>query len=410
MTLTRVQPGSLQSSAAGEAAGAGPAVRPPWVIFGDDWGRHVSTMQHLFRTMVADDPIVWVNSYGHRLPQLTLYDLGRAARKIQRMLRPEPPTQVSGPVPSRIVHPKALPWHNLQIVQAFNERSLLRDIRRALATLSPGVAPYFVTGTPMTPGVVGQLGEQAAIYFCMDDYAELPNVTGNMIRPLEEKLLTVVDGVVATARVLVEKKVPRSGRVQYLPQGVNYEHFAGPRPVPADLASLPRPIIGFAGGISAACDIDLLLALADANPTGTVALVGPVSIDTTRLSRPNLVLLGNRPYAELPAYVQGFDVGIIPYILNDWTRAVDPLKLLEYLAAGIPVVSTELPEVLKYREVVHVARTNDDFVAAVRGALAGEGANRSTRQALALENTWNRRGETLRAFVTDIARERRGRR
>ncbi len=410
MTLTRVSPGSRQSPAAGEAAGAGPAVRPPWVIFGDDWGRHVSTMQHLFRTMVGDDPIVWVNSYGHRLPQLTLYDLGRAARKIQRMLRPEPSAAVTGPVPSRIVHPKALPWHNLQVVQAFNERSLLRDIRRALAAVSPGVAPYFVTGTPMTPGIVGQLGEQAAIYFCMDDYAELPNVTGNMIRPLEEKLLTVVDGVVATARVLVEKKVPRSGRVQYLPQGVNYEHFSEPRPVPADLAHLPRPIIGFAGGVSAACDIDLLLGLADANPTGTVALVGPVSIDTTRLTRPNLVLLGNRPYAELPAYVQGFDVGIIPYILNDWTRAVDPLKLLEYLAAGIPVVSTELPEVLKYRDVVHVARSNDDFIGAVRRALAGEGATRSVRQALALENTWNRRGETLRTFVTQIARERQGQR
>lgn len=408
MTLTRVAPSSLGSPAAGEAAGT-PAVRPPWVVFGDDWGRHVSTMQHLFRTMLATDTIVWVNSYGHRLPQLTLYDMGRAVRKIQRMLHPQAPAPAAGPAPTRIVHPKALPWHNLRVVQAFNERSLLRDIRRALAGVAPGVAPYFVTGTPMTPGIVGQLAEQAAVYFCMDDYAELPGVTGNMIRPLEERLLGRVDGVVATARVLVEKKAPRNGRVQYLPQGVNYEHFAEPRPVPADLAALPRPIVGFAGGVSAACDIDLLLALSDANPTGTVALVGPVSIDTARLQRPNIVLLGNRPYAELPAYVQGFDVGIIPYILNDWTRAVDPLKLLEYLAAGIPVVSTELPEVLKYREAVHVARTNDDFVAEVRRALAGEGpADRAARQAVAFRNTWARRGETLREFVTGIARDRRG--
>ena len=240
MTLSRVAPGSLESPAAGEAAGT-PAVRPPWVVFGDDWGRHVSTVQHLFQTMLSIEKIVWVNSYGHRMPRLTRYDMVRAVNKIKLMMLPESQPQASGVKrPTRIVNPKALPWHNLGAVQAFNERSLVRDVMRALDATAPGLAPYLITVTPMTPGIVGQLGEQAAVYFCMDDYAELPGVTGNMIRPLEEKLLGRVDGVVATARVLVEKKAPRNGRVQYLPQGVNYEHFAEPRPVPADLAARAR--------------------------------------------------------------------------------------------------------------------------------------------------------------------------
>lgn len=382
-----------------------PAV--PWVVFGDDWGRHVSTMQHLFRTMLATETIVWVNSYGHRVPQLTLNDLGRAARKIQRMLHPQPSApQEKGP--TRIVHPKALPWHNIRVVRAMNDRSLVRDVRRALDAVCPGVAPYFVTGTPVSPGVVGRLGERAAIYFCMDDYAELPGVSGEMIRPLERELLTKVDAVVATARVLVEKKAPASGKVQYLPQGVTYDHFAPPRPVPADMAHLPRPIVGFAGGVSAACDIELLLALSDAVPGGTVLLVGPVNIDTAPLQRPNIVLLGNRPYADLPAYVQAFDVGLIPYILNDWTRAVDPLKLLEYLAAGIPVVSTALPEVTKYGEAIRIGATTEAFVGHVRDALAGRvPADRAARQAVAFNNTWERRGAAFREFVAEVAQNRR---
>jgi glycosyltransferase involved in cell wall biosynthesis len=380
-----------------------PPTGVPWVVFGDDWGRHVSTMQHLFRTMLSTETIVWVNSYGHRLPQLTLYDLGRAVRKIQRMFLPQPRTAAAAEGPSRIVNPKALPWHNRSIVQAFNERSLLRDVRRALDAVAPGVAPYLVTGTPMTPGIVGRLGERAAIYFCMDDYAELPGVSGDMVRPLEQKLLSRVDAVVATARVLVDKKAPRTGKVQYLPQGVTYDHFAPPRRVPADIANLPRPIVGFAGGISAACDLDILERLSGAVPGGTILLVGPVSIDTAPLQRPNIVLLGNRSYADLPAYVQAFDVGIIPYILNDWTRAVDPLKLLEYLAAGIPVVTTALPEVLKYSGVIHVGASSEEFVDQVKRALAGDVPDRAARMAVALNNTWERRGAAFKEFVAGVA-------
>lgn len=390
-----------------------PSIAPPtgvpWVVFGDDWGRHVSTMQHLFKTMLASETIVWVNSYGHRAPQLTLYDMTRAVKKIQRMIVSQPKPQSSEAAvagPTRQVNPKAAPWHNLSVVQAFNEWSLTRDVMRALNAVAPGISPFFVTGTPATPGMVGRLGERAAIYFCMDEYAELPGVEGDMMRPLEQKLLSRVDGVVATARVLVEKKVPRTGSTLYLPQGVTYDHFAPPRQVPEDIANLPRPIVGFAGGISAACDIQMLQALSDAVPNGTILLVGPVSIDTAPLQRPNIVLLGNRPYADLPAYVQAFDVGIIPYILNDWTRAVDPLKLLEYLAAGIPVVTTALPEVMKYSGVIQIGATTEEFVNQVRRALAGDVPDRAARKAVALNNTWERRGAAFKEFVASVAQRK----
>lgn len=380
--------------------------RTPWVVCGDDWGRHVSTIQHLFRAMPPEELVVWVNSYGHRAPRFSLYDARRVAQKIARRFEqrpPPPPIEQLSAAPARIVEPRALPWHHSGLAQAFNVRALAHDIRRALDRVAPGMAPWYLTATPVTPGLIGRLGERASIYFCMDDYAELPDVEGAMVRPLERALLGRVDGMVATARALVEKKMPASGKAFYLPQGVNYDHFAAPRPVPPDLARLPRPLIGFAGGVSAACDLDIMLALSDRFPAATVVLVGPLAIDVTPLQRPNIAILGNRPYADLPAYVQAFDVGIIPYILNDWTRAVDPLKLLEYLAAGIPVVTTDLPEVRKYSEAIRIGATREAFVAAVAETLAAPaGSTRQRGQAVAQANTWQRRAERLREIVIEL--------
>jgi glycosyltransferase involved in cell wall biosynthesis len=256
--------------------------------------------------------------------------------------------------------------------------------------------------------VVGRLGELASVYFCMDDFRYLPNVSPEMLEPLERRLLDRVDGVVATARVLTESKRPRSGRVLYLPQGVNYEHFAERRPLPAEMAALPRPRIGFAGGLTTPVDLDLVRRLAAAHPGGSVVLVGPVFIDPRLIAAPNVHVLGPRPYRDLPAYVQGFDVGIIPYRLNAHTVAVDPLKLLEYLAAGIPVVTTDLPEVRKYRHAVAIADSHEAFLAAVRGALEPGPGALQRRQAEARRHGWDARAEELLRFCAEVVAAKSG--
>jgi glycosyltransferase involved in cell wall biosynthesis len=239
----------------------------------------------------------------------------------------------------------------------------------------------------------------ASIYFCMDDFLHLPTTSPAMLRPLEARLLDRVTAVIATAESLTHSKRPRSGRVYYLPQGVNYEHFASPRPLPADLARLPRPMVGFAGSIYDRIDFRLLELVAEAIPGGSVVLIGPVVGEPPAMAHANVHLLGPRPYHDLPAYVQAFDVGVIPYRLNQETIAVDPLKLLEYLAAGIPVVTTDLPEVRKHRDLVSIAATADVFVAAVRTALSSSPAARHRGQAAAREHGWDRRArELLRIF------------
>ncbi len=388
----------------------------PFVVFGDDWGRYPSTFQHTFRHIAARYPVVWVNGIGHRVPRLNLTDVRRAWEKLRNVARAgaQPPPSahrtLGGGVPAAIIEPRVLPWHHVNLVHTINTRSLIRAITRRLASLGLARRPVLVTGSPPSVGVVGHLGEVASVYYVLDDFLNFPTYTASMLAPLERQLLERVDLVVATAASLTRSKFPRSGRAFHLPQGVNYAHFAEPRPEPADLAAIPRPRIGFAGSLSTQCDVTLLARLADTFAEASLVLVGPVSLGSEsleRLRRRNVHLLGVRPYDDLPAYVQHFDVGIIPYQLSAWTVAVDPLKLLEYLAAGLPVVTTAIPEAAKYAGTVAVADDADAFVAAVRQALASDReASRAKGQALARGHTWERRADTLVALIEEVIANR----
>lgn len=380
----------------------------PIVVFGDDWQRFVSTIQHLFAHIVTRRRVVWVNSFGHRAPQLTLYDVSRAVSKVRYMLRGHTPDDTSRPAPARIIEPRALPWHNLSSVRALNTWSLVRDIRSALHEIAPGERPVLITGTPAAEGIVGALGERAAIYFCMDDYAELPGVDRSIIAPLERMLLSRVDATIATAAALTTLKSPASGIAYQLPQGVNYERFAARHPIPPDLAACRAPRIGFSGTLSSACDFAIFRALAGQFPDATIVHVGPTHPNVAAPDLPNFRQLGPKHYDALPSYVQHFDVGLIPYVLNDWTRSVDPLKLLEYLASGIPVVTTPIPEVQKYASAISLADTAGAFVDAV-GAHIARGPDRSAaeaRQALARMHTWERRADRLLAILDEVVASR----
>lgn len=388
----------------------------PFVVFGDDWGRHVSTTQHIFRRLAREHPVVWLNAINHRTPKLSLYDARRAAAKMGSMLRTRVATAASrsdaitsGEVDdvqlASIVPPRILPWHNVTAIRYLNTRSVLRDLRTALQRGEQRRRPVLVTATPAIPDVVRQLDAEVKIYFCLDDYAEIQGVDKELVLPLERETLGAVDAVIATAQALVTSKRPTTGRGYYLPQGVNYDHFCRPQPLPPELAAIPRPRVGFAGNLATVCDLDLLRSIALSHPDWSLVLVGPVSVDASSLALPNVHVLGNRPYGALPAYVQGFDVGIIPYVLNAWTRAVDPLKTLEYLAAGIPVVSLPLPEIYKYAPPVRVAEGSEAFATAIAAALAEPAAATDARRALAREHTWERRASRFLEIVRELRGE-----
>lgn len=396
----------------------------PFVVFGDDWGRYPSTIQHTFRHIALRHPVVWVNGLGHRVPRLNLTDARRAWEKVRRLFGRRRALEQSavgtvgaaaplgGGVPAAIIDPKVLPWHNIGFVHRVNTHSLVRAIKAQLLASGLDLPPVLVTGSPPSVGVLGRLGELTSIYYVLDDFLNFPTYSASMLAPLERDLLDRVDAVVATAASLTETKRPRSGRTFHLPQGVNYDHFARPMPEPEDLSRIPRPRIGFAGTLSTQCDMQILARLAEEFPDASLVIVGPVAFgdeELRSLRRPNVHILGVRPYAGLPAYVQHFDVGIIPYVISGWTVAVDPLKLLEYLAAGLPVVTTAIPEAAKYADAVSVTDSADKFVEAVRDALSRDHRDQAQGRALAQANRWERRADSFLDIVSRVIADRNSR-
>ncbi|MBI4231358.1 MAG: glycosyltransferase, partial [Planctomycetes bacterium] len=192
----------------------------------------------------------------------------------------------------------------------------------------------------------------------------------------------------------------RNPRARLLPHGVDLAHFARAldeaTPLPADLAAIPRPRIGFFGVVDEKwLDLALLEWLARQRPAWCFVLVGAlVNVDPTRwASIPNLRWLGWRPYESLPGYCRGFAAGIIPFAASELTRKARPLKMKEYLAAGLPAISTVPPET-GYERVVRHAPSREAFLAALDAVVAtGTAAGREERLASVRGDSWDARAE-----------------
>jgi glycosyltransferase involved in cell wall biosynthesis len=187
---------------------------------------------------------------------------------------------------------------------------------------------------------------------------------------------------------------------------VDFEHFASAAGIPAqqipeDVRDLPRPVLGYFGLISEYVDLELIAAVARRRPEWSFVFVGSARCDARALDGlDNVHLLGGKPYEELPRYCRAFDVGLIPFRMNQLTRAVNPIKLREYLAAGLPVVSTPLPEVLCYNPAVQTAETPDRFVYACAQALTMTGnGDAAARRAMVRDESWRARVEQLSRIV-----------
>ncbi len=242
-------------------------------------------------------------------------------------------------------------------------------IRATLARLNMR-RPVLWLVTPADRALIGRLGERLTAYDCMDLHAGFhTGATAARIAAEETRLLRSVDVVFASSPQLVDHCRQHNDDVHLIRNGVDLSNFAGSFPPLADAP--PPPVIGYMGYIGPWVDIDLLIAVARAYPQATLSLVGPVRTDLKGLDAlPNVRLWGERPYAEMGAFVQSFDVCLIPFAVNALTQAVNPVKLYEYLALGKPVVSTALPELRHYQDVSYVAEDGAGFIAAV--ALATE--------------------------------------
>lgn len=266
--------------------------------------------------------------------------------------------------------------------------------------------------TPMALSFSRNLEPLATVFDCMDELSMFRGAPPGIL-DMEAELFRQADVVFTGGRSLFEAKQDRHPNVHLFPSSVDREHFQRARTTrrsPSDQADLPTPRLGYFGVIDERMDFELLAGLASARPDWQLVMIGPTAkVDPSELpQRPNLHFLGGRPYDELPAYIAGWDVALIPFALNDSTRFISPTKTPEYLAAGRPVVSTPIRDVVEpygAAGLVRIAATIPEFTEAVEEELARGAPDRWLRDVdLFLARTsWDRTWEAMAEIMDALA-------
>ncbi len=377
-----------------------------FIVFSDNWGRHPFSCQHIMKNFIGENRVLWVNTIGMRNPRFTLYDFRRSADIVSGWCTPKKKHQCSAePDNLTIIKPIMTPYHQISWIRAINNKSVFKSVSNKAAELGFR-RPIIVTTLPHTAESVLMFDSAAVVYYCVDDFTFWPGINRSFILSMEELLLKKADLLFASADELCRKKERNGRRPHLLPHGVDFDHFnAGAvcSVSPEPLANISAPIVGFFGALSAWLDYELLSELAVLRPDWSFVYIGPADTDVSLLSRhPNVYLLGKVSYADLPAYASRFDVGLIPFVIDEMTVSVNPLKLLEYMALGIPIVSTRLPELKKYGSLVSVGDTASDFSLAIDSVLNENSKDmRELRIATAKKASWQSIAEQFSSTVAE---------
>ena len=268
------------------------------------------------------------------------------------------------------------------------------------------VAWYY---TPMMLGWSEHLRPLAVVYDCMDELSAFKNAPVEL-RVKEAELFALADLVFTGGRSLYKVKREQHTAVYCFPSSIDVDHFTRALDVetdPVDQGGIPRPRIGFCGVIDERSDIQLLRRVAEMRPDWQFVMLGPVvKIDENDLPRhENIHYLGAKNYDDLPDYIGGWDVAMMPFALNESTRFISPTKTPEYLAAGLPVVSTPIRDVVRpYGEVglVRIAETAEEFVASIRAALTEDLAEHRRKAAEFLETmSWDKTFEAMSELIEE---------
>jgi uncharacterized SAM-binding protein YcdF (DUF218 family)/glycosyltransferase involved in cell wall biosynthesis len=317
-----------------------------------------------------------------------------------------------------VYSPLVLPFPYSRIARPINRWLMLRPLRRWMRAIGfdrPLVWTFLPT--PLALDLIDDVDPALTIYYCVDDLSSSSPAARRII-PSEQRLFKKADLVFVTSENLRQRAARVSGHVHLFPVGVNFEQFEGVRTgidaAPADLQVLKRPVIGYVGGLHQWVDQNLLASVASRMPEASFALIGPIQSDVSLLNQcANVKLLGQRAHADVPHYVKGFDVGIVPYRQTEYTANVYPAKLNEYLGMGIPVVATDLPEIRRFvadhGDVVSVAADADAFTAAIQRVLADSTPNQAEIQrriAVARENSWSSRLVEMNALIDEALTQR----
>jgi glycosyltransferase involved in cell wall biosynthesis len=301
------------------------------------------------------------------------------------------------------IKPKVIPWHDNAAAVRFNRWQLRRELADAMAQLRLD-NPVLLVSYPAVLPYLDLIPHSKLVYLRLDDYAILPGVDPNLVRLTEPEVFERADAIVVTARALAPTGA-HAGKTHYLPQGVHYDHFTSTR------LEIPQgKVLGFFGTLGEWLDYELVAAVASAAPDWQLHFVGRVDyVPATLAQIPNVRLFPAVPFSTLPRIVSGWRAAWIPFQVNPLTVCVNPLKVWEYLAVGLPTQSTPLPEVTPLRDKVMITDDVEVITRWLEETLRSDSPEaRKARRESVRNDSWRSRSAALRRIVLESSRANSG--
>jgi glycosyltransferase involved in cell wall biosynthesis len=373
------------------------------ICIANSWDYDPTSKHQIMKILAEHNTILWINYHGSRRPVVNRSDLKdsySALRRVARGLRPVSPSIAQ-------LTPMVLPGARNPLLQWLHQRMLIMQIRRAVRALNKDkYKPIQVWSfAPDVPYLVGAFEEECFLYYCVDEYTQFDGFASEHIASSEREQMKRADIVITSSEPLLEAKSAVRPDAQLVRHGVDYDHFAAAwhssPPRLADLAAIPRPIFGFFGLVHHWVDRALIAEVARRRPLYSFVLIGDCKVDVSELARlDNVFLLGRRAYEDLPAYCASFDAAMLLFTRTAMTRNINPVKMYEYLAAGLPVVSTPLPEARRFAGPIRIAESPGEFAEACDRVSENLGhVDRKAISRLVASETWRAKVEHLSDIV-----------
>jgi len=337
----------------------------PLLVFADDWGRHPSSCQHLVRHLLPEHPTNWINTIGTRTPRLDLETVRRAAGKLRQWVgRSTSTIRTSLPDGLTVRNPRMWPWLTRSFDRRLNRALLLRQLIPLIRTMPQ--APVAITTLPIVADLMGKLPVSRWVYYCVDDFGQWPGLDRKTMGRLERTVVAKADVVISVSETLQARLRGMDRESHLLTHGVDLDFWRSACGTTSGIDKLERPLIIFWGVIDRRMDTTFVESLSRSLKRGTIVLAGPEQDPDpalARLSRTHRT--GPLPFEMLPGLAREAAVLIMPYVDQPVTRAMQPLKLKEYLATGKPVVVRDLPANREWAGALDLAASPDEFAAMV---------------------------------------------
>ncbi len=370
------------------------------LCFSHDWTGDPLSKTHIMRILSRENRVLWVNAIANRMPTASGKDVKRVFSKLKRFT--EPVKEVEPNI--FVLNPLAIPTYGSSAVRGFNQKFLQSQVKRAMRKLGFN-EPINMVFNPAAGLLAGKMNEKNLLYYCVDDYTEFTGVASGL-KEIEIELFEKSDCVIVSAEKLFDDKKKYNDNTYIIRHGTDWKHFRtaidDKTELPADIRDLPKPIVGFHGLLADWVDFELIKKIAEKYREGSVVLVGKVAVDAEEKIRmldgiENIHQVGRKPYEMLPAYCKGFDVAINPFEINELTLAANPLKVREYLAAGLQVVSTDLPEV-RILDYCRIGKDHKEFLAEIEESLKNPIEREVISDSIA-EESWEAKVDELRDIL-----------